>query len=69
MSFTKRDYEAIARIISQTQRHVCSDPDTRMGWHAGVSAVRVRLQEHFAADNPRFDAERFAKACEPGGGK
>lgn len=69
MSFTKRDYEAIAGIIAAAQSHVCSDPDVRLGWHAGVSAVRVRLQEHFARVNPRFDSERFARACEPGGRK
>lgn len=31
--------------------------------------IQRNLSELFASDNPRFDAERFAKACEPGSGK
>ena len=64
MSFTKRDYEAIARIIA----------DTRSRYFATHGATAARdiadnLGAYFATCNERFDQPRFLKACEPGGGK
>jgi hypothetical protein len=79
MSFTKRDYEAVARII-QTQRTRADmmrtmDGNARDNAHNAAGAayaseeIQRNLSRHFAATNPAFDAERFARACEPGGGK
>lgn len=69
MTFTRKHYEETARIIRERARHNAIDPVWREGWHAAVSSMRVQLSAMFAADNPRFDAERFAKACEPGSAK
>lgn len=35
----------------------------------GARNIADSLSRMLASDNPRFDAERFAKACEPGSGK
>lgn len=76
MSFTKRDYEAIARIIAerhQVQKDTVAQwPDlhnTCRNRRMELDMVRDAIAEHFTRDNPRFDPERFAKACEPGSGK
>lgn len=75
MSFTKRDYEAIASIIAHGNAYASAYPRGPManeyirGYRHALNHARDTLSAHFAADNPRFDAERFARACEPGSGK
>ena len=74
MSFTKRDYEAVARIVREVRGGRYSDalpgPESfACGVRYGAEATSKKLSEHFARYNPRFNPERFAKACEPGGGK
>lgn len=63
MSFTKRDYESIANIISVVRERY-------LATHGNAAAREIQgcLSAYFAENNPRFDAERFARACEPGGG-
>lgn len=55
---TKKNYEAAAALVREVAR-----------WDASGECVRV-LEEtfgrFFAADNPRFDRERFERACVPG---
>ena len=75
MSFTKRDYEAVASIIHDARniralvtKHEAEEHYTD-GYRAAALHIGLRLSRHFAASNPSFDAERFAKACEPKGGK
>lgn len=61
---TKKDYQAIARAIHATRFEAESAMST-----AGVQATMViaeRLATVLAADNPRFDRERFIEACETG---
>ncbi len=56
---TKKDYETIAKIIAQVQREF-------RGVEDGVNALRdvaVFLASDLERDNPRFDRERFLKAC------
>lgn len=74
MSFTRKHYETAARII-RTQRehnaHYAGDGNSQFNQGAQWAAKVIgdRLSTMFASDNPRFDAERFAKACEPEVGK
>ena len=69
MAFTKQHYEAIAKIIkSYTQ----ADPEPPSDdTEVRLDAVSVRtsrwiakdLIDYFAKDNPRFDCDKFIKAC------
>lgn len=63
MSYTKRDYEAVAQIL-RSHKQTAPHPDVFVV--PTISSIQACLSRIFAADNPRFDAERFAKACEPG---
>jgi len=56
---TRKDYVAIAdalRNVKPTASHV---------WELQWKSDRVALANVFAADNPRFDRDRFYKACNP----
>lgn len=65
--FSKRHYEVIAGVI-RVERDYRRERDILKG--GAVLAVQKELARIFTADNPRFDADRFNKACEPGeGGK
>ena len=55
--FTKKDYKAIAEILNKA--HETSPTDV----NEVLDYVRRELTQLFAADNPRFDADRFADAC------
>jgi hypothetical protein len=63
MSFTRKHYEECARIIKHAREDVEHDP------RLIVECMQADFSRMFASDNPRFDAERFAKACEPGSAK
>ena len=52
---TRKDYQAIARVISTTTRHVMPSNE----WQYMVT----RLGNLFAADNERFDHDRWYDAC------
>lgn len=80
MSFTRRHYEEVARIIREqaarsrevpTPQILGTDPLTsyRLGRESGINCMREKLARMFAADNPRFDPARFDMACEPKGEK
>jgi hypothetical protein len=50
---TRKDYELVAKVIATS-------------WHASGESKReiaVNLAEAFETDNPRFDSERFLRAC------
>ena len=51
---TRQDYEAAARIVQDYH-----DSRDLPGWEAIVNA----FERFFSADNPRFDARRFRRAC------
>jgi hypothetical protein len=69
MSFTRKHYTEVARIIREQFEYLGTSGTDTAEARSAVARVAIGLRSMFASDNPRFDAERFAKACEPGGGK
>ena len=61
---TRKDYIKLAAAIKATQQHVCVDNTMEEGWHAGISALQIRIEDILRADNERFDRGRFMQACE-----
>jgi hypothetical protein len=57
--FTRAHYELIAAILNR--RFYAEDGNETGRWV--VDAVADDLCEVFAADNPRFDRDRFVAAC------
>lgn len=58
--FTRRHYKAIAEIMAWNKRLADQD-ETDSAWI--VSHTADDLADCFTEDNPRFDRERFLKAC------
>jgi hypothetical protein len=56
---TRKDYELIASVIA---RRVDSAGDEFTELNA-ITKVGVSLSAEFQRQNPRFDRERFLKAC------
>lgn len=57
MNMTKKDYIIIAEAIAKTKDMVARVP----GHYR--ARIAVSLAEALRADNPRFDEEKFFKAC------
>lgn len=57
---TKKDYQALARMMWNARRTPLS-PEEGMR-----REIMGKLADVLAADNPRFDRERFIRACETG---
>lgn len=61
---TKKDFEAIASIISQ---HETDFMDCHEQAESAATITRTRIAEDladlFVEDNPRFDRDRFLAAC------
>lgn len=55
---TRKDYEAIAKCISNANRHCETDNQRR-----GVERVRNEMAGMLASENPQFDRHRFMVAC------
>jgi hypothetical protein len=53
---TRKDYQAIARVISTTTRHVMPHQE----WQFMV----MSLGNQFARTNERFDHDRWFEACD-----
>jgi len=51
---TRKDYEAIAKCISETRGLVIP---------TAYDELARRLAEVFKSDNPRFDVDKFREAC------
>ena len=58
MMMTRKDYVAIAALIKH-QRESAERDDIQLG----VEYIADSLAHFFKTDNPRFDRERFLKAC------
>lgn len=62
---TRKDYVVLAGVIQDTyaQFNTPGQPDYNSvaGW--GVATVALNICDVLAADNPRFDRERFLTAC------
>ena len=61
---TRKDYELIAKAIKAAKPSDSTMADyaemtRKLGWRNTVHSVAEAL----AGDNPRFDRERFLKAC------
>lgn len=61
---TKKDYIAIAKCIADARAnpehfYVSAEPQYTRGVNSAAVALAVALK----ADNPRFDRERFLRAC------
>lgn len=67
MALSKKRYEQFAQRIAETT--ITLSTDSTMHFAEVVRATRhvealaQRLAVDFALDNPRFDRERFLKAC------
>jgi hypothetical protein len=57
---TRKHFEAIAKAFSST---LSEKPDFTVEEHETLEALAGKLSDVFASDNPRFDKERFLKAC------
>lgn len=75
-NFSKRHYEQIAGIIAALRENDNGPkPEStfgqgmREGAKNRMEVMQGALVRIFARDNPRFDAERFNKACGPRGDK
>lgn len=62
---TKKDFIAIAAIIRRTRNSASAkdSPDMRVGGGVATCMVAVRIADHCARDNDRFDRGRFLTAC------
>tara|TARA_R100000808_G_scaffold11131_1_gene28922 strand:+ start:428 stop:634 length:207 start_codon:yes stop_codon:yes gene_type:complete len=63
---TKKDYELIAEAIEQCAWFYGSGapwPDDLRTPEVVLRGVAMELVERLAADNPRFDGQRFLAAC------
>ena len=63
---TKKDYILIEKSISDARKDVASNYtehlalDLRM---SGITMVEDRLAMELSSDNPKFDFDKFHKAC------
>jgi len=57
MAVTRRDFEQIAQIIKLASDLKFSDSNK------AIEAIANQLAAKFKSDNPRFDRERFLRAC------
>lgn len=68
MAASTKLYNEVARIIERRQdvagTDTTGDPFDA-GYLAALHYVSVELADIFAADNPRFDRDRFLAACRP----
>ena len=56
---TKRDYETVAAVLKQIQE------DAPIQKITVLREVAEEVADAFYDQNPRFDRDRFLKACEP----
>ena len=62
---TKKDYEKFADMLSAYVRAstIIEAPAFKFGFETATSNIIESVANVFAADNARFDKERFLKAC------
>lgn len=56
---TRRDFEAMAAVIRDSETFACFGAERERAQFAAEVATM------FAAQNPRFNRERFIRACQP----
>lgn len=62
---TRKDYKAIAEIIKQEYTRFDNTGEDDYEGHHTLLCVVAKLAHYFAANNPRFDREKFLQACYP----
>ena len=61
-TMTKKDYELIAQAISVEYQE--TNPDTNNDIEAQtIVTVTNRIADYLSMENPRFDRNKFFKAC------
>jgi len=60
---TKKDFKAVAENIATTIGDGFDDSDYDLGWQDAIEDIAKQLADYFAAQNPRFDRERFMQVC------
>jgi len=63
MSMSKKDFEAVARAINSVFQPAAKTVEAR-AVRLTIDTIVERLCEDFSKSNPRFDAEKFRKACD-----
>jgi hypothetical protein len=67
MSMSRKDYVEAAKIVAAArgryQKHYLELPLPLHAAHAVIDYFEMELASMFAQDNSRFDARRFAAAC------
>lgn len=64
---SKKDYQAIAAAIYRTRsRHAAFTQHFDGVKYSAFDSLVEEMIETLAADNPRFQADRFREACETG---
>ena len=58
---TRKDYEAIAQVISGNRCEIVDSEQDPQGF--ALHGVAGELADYMASDNPNFDRSRFLKAC------
>ena len=65
---TRKDYVAIAEAIAESRYHWLAMDEKSVSkadaFRAGIEAVRSEIGRVLAADNIRFDRDRFYAACD-----
>ena len=65
---TRKDYVAIAEAIAESRSHWVSMDEKPVSkadaFRAGIESVRSEIARVLAADNSRFDRDRFYAACD-----
>lgn len=56
---TRKDYQLIAKVISETLDHMGNNPSYRLA----IDTLTNSLCHELTADNPRFNDRRFWEAC------
>ena len=59
---TKRDFELIAKALNEARYHAIRE-DAPSGGAFWLKAAAAEVALALAFENPRFDRERFLKAC------
>lgn len=59
MAMSRKDYEMIAEVMNQSASSLMPQGIRR----AVIRELVSKLSSAFMADNPRFDPEKFTRAC------
>jgi hypothetical protein len=63
---SKKDYQALARAIHEGYSFMLTNGSAEDVAEEARNIFTSRISKVLAADNPRFDHERFIEACETG---